>query len=111
MTAPHAPAFVCICVRVCAACVSLTRQRLSPHSPLPPLPQALNCVAAFSGVSNLVQHSLAEVLGDRDWALGFVRQNCAALLRSYEALAAALEAAGIPFLPAVGGMFVWVDLR
>ncbi|PSC76648.1 1-aminocyclopropane-1-carboxylate synthase [Micractinium conductrix] len=75
------------------------------------LQQALNPISAFASISNHTQWALAQVLGDHDWAAGFLQQNCALLERSYDALAGTLRDEGIPFLPAVGGMFVWVDLR
>lgn len=75
------------------------------------LQTALNSIAAFAGVSNHTQWVLAEVLGDHEWAASFLQQNQRALEGSYDSLTAALEQGGIPFLPAVGGMFVWVDLR
>ncbi|KAL4458929.1 hypothetical protein ABPG75_013794 [Micractinium tetrahymenae] len=75
------------------------------------LQMALNSIAAFAGVSNHTQWVLAQVLGDHEWAVSFLQQNQRALEGSYDSLAAALEEEGIPFLPAVGGMFAWIDLR
>ena len=75
------------------------------------LQQALNSVAAFGSISNHTQHVLAEILADADWTAGFVAQNAKELEASYDTLTGHLEAAGIPYVPSVAGMFVWVDLR
>ncbi|GAB4823287.1 hypothetical protein N2152v2_010333 [Parachlorella kessleri] len=82
------------------------------------LQQALNSIAIFAGIPNPIQHALAQVLSDAEWVEAFVQRNCRLLETSYDILAGkrlahtrALSEAAIPFLPAVGGMFVWVDLR
>ena len=81
------------------------------HSRNKPLAQALNSLCAFASVSNHTQHVLTEVLSDDAWVESFLAGNAAALGRSYDALSASLDAARIPFTPAVAGMFVWVDMR
>ena len=75
-----------------------------------PLHQAMSSLAGFSGVSNHTQHILAEVLSDEAWTNDFVAQNSKLLEGSYDALTEKLASAGIPYTPAVAGMFVWIDL-
>ena len=75
------------------------------------LHQALVSLAGFSGISNHTQHILAEVLADEQWTATFVAENQKLLEESYDLLTVGLTEAGIPFTPAVAGMFVWVDLR
>ena len=76
-----------------------------------PLQQALMSLAGFSGISLHTQHILSEVLADEEFTSNFVAHNQASLRDSYSVLSSALKAAGIPFVEAVAGMFVWVDLR
>lgn len=76
-----------------------------------PLQRALTSLAGFSGISNHTQHILAEVLADEEWTTEFVAKNSKLLEVSYDTVASGLEAAGIPFTPAVAAMFVWVDMR
>ncbi|PRW59463.1 1-aminocyclopropane-1-carboxylate synthase [Chlorella sorokiniana] len=75
------------------------------------LQKALDNISAFSTISNFLQWGLIQMLSDHEWAAGFLQRNQRSLEASYDALAGALEAEGIPFTPAVSGMFVWVDLR
>ena len=58
-----------------------------------------------------VQAAVAEILEDEAWVDEFLRQNNAALRASYGRLTAALDAAGVPYLPGGASMFLWVDLR
>ncbi len=81
------------------------------HSANAAVQQALATVVYFSGVGLPLQRALAEVLADEAWADGFIAGNRAALRRSYEAVTGALTGAGIPFVEAEAGMFVWLDLR
>lgn len=75
------------------------------------LQKALDNISAFPSVSNFLQWGLIQMLGDQEWAADFLQRNQRSLEASYDALTGALEAEGIPFTPAVSGMFVWVDLR
>lgn len=68
-------------------------------------------IAYFAGASFLVQELLGSVLRDEAFVDAFLAENCRRLRASYEIVARALVVAGIPFVEAVGGMFVWVDLR
>jgi len=49
--------------------------------------QALNSIAIFTGIPNPVQHALAQVLSDVEWAEAFVERNCQLLEQSYDSLA------------------------
>ena len=62
-------------------------------------------------MSNELQWTLAGVLGDGEFLDRYFLENEARLLAAYELLQDALTAAGLPFVPAVAGIFVWVDLR
>jgi 1-aminocyclopropane-1-carboxylate synthase len=73
--------------------------------------QALNSLAPFSSISNHTQHVLSEVLSDKSWTANFISQNTALLEASYDTLTENLTMAGIPFVSAQAGMFVWIDLR
>lgn len=76
-----------------------------------PLQEALNSLAAFGSISNHTQHVLAEVLSDAQWTDTFVKENSQLLRESYTALTQKLDAVGIPYVHAVAGMFIWIDLR
>lgn len=73
--------------------------------------QALNSLAPFSSISNHTQHVLSEIFADASWTADFISQNTALLGASYDTLTENLTKAGIPFVPAQAGMFVWIDLR
>lgn len=76
-----------------------------------PLQQALNCLAPFACISNHTQHALSEVLNDVEWTESFIVENKNLLSNSYDLLTKELDAACIPYVPAMAGMFVWIDLR
>ena len=71
----------------------------------------MSSLSAFGCCSNHTQVLVSSVLADLPWVDAYLKQNLQELEASYDALTAALEAASFPFLPAVAGMFVWVDLR
>lgn len=75
------------------------------------LQQALNSITAFGCVSNYTQWAVAQALSDLEWADGFLASNQRELRASYDVVAGHLREAGIPFVPAAAGMFVWIDLR
>lgn len=72
---------------------------------------ALDNLSYFCAISNDTQHAICEMLEDKAWLAGYVKENNARLARSYGLLTAALRAAHIPFVPAAGAMFAWIDLR
>ena len=65
----------------------------------------------FTTVSNHTQDALTQLLRDETWVDEYMRTSRRLLRESYEALAAILRAAEIPFVEARAGMFVWIDLR
>ena len=65
----------------------------------------------FTTVSNHTQDALTQLLRDEAWVDEYMRTSRRLLRESYEALAAILRAAEIPFVEARAGMFVWIDLR
>ena len=72
---------------------------------------ALSSTAVFCAVSNLAQEAMAEVLEDADWTKQYLVDNAAIVQTAYSAAVRELTAAGVPCMPAQGGMFVWCDLR
>ncbi len=75
------------------------------------LNSALDNIGYFSAVSNHTQEAMAEVLEDKQWCAQYMRSNAQLVGRTYRAVVAALGAAGVPCMPADGGMYVWIDLR
>lgn len=75
------------------------------------LQQALSTASVFTGVSGHTQWAVAQALSDVEWTASFLSTNQQLLKASYDVLVAALEVEKIPFVPAVAGMFVWLDLR
>ncbi|MBC6994583.1 aminotransferase class I/II-fold pyridoxal phosphate-dependent enzyme [Neolewinella lacunae] len=60
--------------------------------------------------SNYPQWLLSELLDDTEWVTAFVTRNATRLTESYAAVVTTLRAHGIPYAPAVGSLFVWLDL-
>ncbi|KAF8066189.1 ACS8 [Scenedesmus sp. PABB004] len=75
------------------------------------LNRAIDNASYFCSTPAPLQWALASLLGDKDWLAGFFQTNRARLRAAYESLTGALDAAGIPHVPAVAAMFCWVDLR
>jgi len=65
----------------------------------------------FTTVSNDTQDCLAALLKDEHWVDAYLAESRRLLRASYTALTTILVQAGIPFVPATSGMFVWLDLR
>eukprot|EP00879_Flechtneria_rotunda_P022201 GHRR01023425.1.p1 GENE.GHRR01023425.1~~GHRR01023425.1.p1 ORF type:complete len:168 (+),score=67.24 GHRR01023425.1:1003-1506(+) len=57
-----------------------------------------------------LQWSLAKLLDDQQWLTHYLDENKRRLRAGYALLTGALDAAGIPYVPASAGMFLWVDL-
>lgn len=72
---------------------------------------AIREIAYWSAVSGDTQHLLAEMLTDATWSAKFVQVMREHLAASYEATTLALDNAGIPYLNAIAGLFVVVDMR
>ena len=89
--------------------------------------EAWGNVGYFTSVSNDVQSAVAQVLSDALWTDEYLFRHCELLLRQYRVVTdvldgshAAVEAVvdgsddgsfAVPYVPAIAGMFVWVDLR
>jgi len=72
---------------------------------------AIAGLAYWSVVSGDTQHLLDSMLRDEAWIDGYITTMRARLADSYNHTVEALEAAGIPFVPADAGLFVLCDLR
>jgi aspartate/methionine/tyrosine aminotransferase len=73
--------------------------------------QSVAALAYWSAVSGETQHILGELISDREWVSEYLQAMQAGLRDSYTAVTDALDAAGIPYVPAAGGYFFLVDLR
>ena len=65
----------------------------------------------FCAVSAHTQYALADILDDEPWMDGFMAERRTRLRSAYDAIAAALTAAGVKFAPTGASMFLWLDLR
>lgn len=61
--------------------------------------------------SSDTQAVLRELLADTAWTDAFLTESRARLGTAYRRTTEALDAAGIPYLPATAGLFVYLDLR
>ncbi len=61
-------------------------------------------------VSNLTQWALTDVLSDRDFMSHYIIKNQARLTSNYALVIKFLKENKIPYLPARGSLFVWIDL-
>ncbi|MDH3397334.1 MAG: aminotransferase class I/II-fold pyridoxal phosphate-dependent enzyme, partial [Acidimicrobiia bacterium] len=73
--------------------------------------RAVDGLAYWACVSGDTQRLVEEMLADTDWVDAFVGENRRRLGNSYAQVTAALDAAGIPYLPAQAGFFFLVDFR
>ena len=62
-------------------------------------------------VSNYTQWQLSSVLLDRQWVSAFAKRTQGSLTRSYVLVVDALRRAGVPYVPARGSLFSWMNLR
>ena len=81
------------------------------HSRNTSLNKVLKGLGYFSGVPQLVQHFVTEMISDEAWTARFVKANNEKLRNSWSVLSKALTDASIPFTAANSAMFAWVDLR
>lgn len=72
---------------------------------------AVESLAYWGAVSGDTQHVLGEMVADAEWAQEYVTTMQAGLRDSYTEVTAALDAAGIRYVPASGGFFFLLDLR
>lgn len=61
-------------------------------------------------VSNLTQWALTDVLSDQDFMSHYIIKNQARLTTNYALVIKYLKKLRIPYLPARGSLFVWLDL-
>ena len=61
-------------------------------------------------VSNLAQWALTDVLSDHDFMSQYILKNQARLTTNYALVIKYLKKLEIPYLPARGSLFVWLDL-
>jgi DNA-binding transcriptional MocR family regulator len=63
-----------------------------------------------AGVSGPTQHALAAVLSDSELVARYLKESRERLARAYDAVAAALARARVPFAPCSAAIFVWADM-
>jgi aspartate/methionine/tyrosine aminotransferase len=73
--------------------------------------QAADALAYWAACSGPIQHLLANMITDDEWVSLYLRTTCARLEHAYQSVTAALDSAGIPYLPSSAGFFVLLDLR
>lgn len=73
--------------------------------------QAHTNIGYFTMIPSPIQAACAEILVDDDWVDAFLGYNRAELRRSYGQLTAALDTAGVQYMPGGASMFLWLDLR
>lgn len=61
-------------------------------------------------VSNLTQWALTDVLSDQDFMSQYILKNQARLTTNYALVIKYLKKLNIPYLPARGSLFVWLDM-
>lgn len=74
------------------------------------LRKAFNNLNAPAMVSNYAQWTFEKVLGDHDFVKSYVEANQRALTENYGLAVSRLRKLGIPYSPARGSLFVWLDL-
>ena len=72
---------------------------------------AVDSLAYWAYCSGDTQHLLGAMIADDAWVDGYVAATRNRLGGAYRAVAAALDAEGIPFVPAEAGFFLLVDFR
>ncbi|BDA42313.1 1-aminocyclopropane-1-carboxylate synthase [Coccomyxa sp. Obi] len=72
---------------------------------------ALDNLGYFAMPSTLIQETAHQMLQDQDFVDLYIAENLRRLDASYSALTGALDRAGIPYTPATGAIFLWVDMR
>ena len=61
-------------------------------------------------ISNHTQWMLGELLQDTKWINQYITDNQSLLTQSYVSVAKLLKKHNIPYVPARGGLFIWIDL-
>mmetsp|Transcript_26043 Transcript_26043/g.51958 ORF Transcript_26043/g.51958 Transcript_26043/m.51958 type:complete len:455 (-) Transcript_26043:1386-2750(-) len=62
-------------------------------------------------VSSTTQQLVAGMLGDERWVSEFTATNLGRIRKRYERVIKVCEGAGVPYLPADAGLYIWLDLR
>ncbi len=71
---------------------------------------AYNNLNAPSMMSNYAQWIFEKILSDHDFVESYIKANQAALTENYALTISRLRKLGIPYSPARGSLFVWMDL-
>jgi len=72
--------------------------------------KAYTNLAAPHMVSNLTQWVIQEVLSDKKFIKKYIKTNKENLTRSYLTVTKTLDKLEVPYVPARGSLFVWLDL-
>jgi aspartate/methionine/tyrosine aminotransferase len=72
---------------------------------------AVRALSYWAAVSGETQHTLGDLISDREWVEEFITGMQSGLRDAYAATTDALDQAGIRYLPAAGGFFFLLDLR
>merc|ERR1711907_77731 len=73
--------------------------------------KALNIIVVFGMVPGPVMHSVTEMLQDTNSIDLFLDRSKAELAQNYHLVTKELERANVNFVPAVAGLFIWIDMR
>jgi aspartate/methionine/tyrosine aminotransferase len=73
--------------------------------------EAVDGLAYWACVSGDTQYLLGEMISDGAWVDDFVAENQRRLGAAYQRVTVALDAEGIPFVPAEAGFFFLIDVR
>ncbi|KAG0284236.1 hypothetical protein BGZ96_011378 [Linnemannia gamsii] len=72
---------------------------------------AMRSIAVFTWMSSTTEEMLTKLLSDPIIIEKFTKTNQARLAESYTCTVETLREHNIPYLPAQGGHFIWIDLR
>ncbi|KAF9579015.1 hypothetical protein BGW38_004911 [Lunasporangiospora selenospora] len=72
---------------------------------------AVRSIAVFTWISSTTEAMALRLLSEPKTVDHFMRTNQKRLAQSYMVAATVLREHGIPFIPAQGGHFLWMDLR
>ncbi|MCP5051812.1 MAG: aminotransferase class I/II-fold pyridoxal phosphate-dependent enzyme, partial [bacterium] len=81
------------------------------HSTNESLLKAAQKLAHFHRVANPIQSLLSFILEDDEWVNALFETNRQRVFDSYRIVTRGLDTAGIPYIEARGGIFVFMDLR
>ncbi|KAF9128926.1 hypothetical protein BGW39_004615 [Mortierella sp. 14UC] len=72
---------------------------------------AMRSIAVFTWMASTTEAMITKLLSDPLVIDGFIRTNQARLAESYTCTVDTLRKHNIPYIPAQGGHFIWIDLR